>query len=208
MLSMILFGKRIFFAYARLWSKILLFISGVSLEIEDYSILIPNQSYIYIANHSSLFDIPILLSTIKGNARIIYKEELEKIPFFGWCLKMSPFISIRREDKENSLEGFKLAMKAISEEDSVIIFPEGTRSTDGQLGEFKKGAFLLAIKSNKEMIPVAIKGSANILSKGTSNLKKGNIRVSFIKNINPKENPNLSIKALMNQIRVQISEKI
>jgi 1-acyl-sn-glycerol-3-phosphate acyltransferase len=181
MIAMFIKGKQVFHLHARNWSSILLKITGVKVIINDKSGR-EGKSYIYIANHSSMFDIPVLLSSLNDNARIIYKEELEKMPIFGWCLSMSPFISVKRDDPRNALQGFREAVKSISEGDSVIIFPEGTRSLDGKLGEFKKGAFLIAEKSRKEIVPVVIHGTSLIMPKGKLKFVPGNIII----NIHPK----------------------
>ncbi|HRP02151.1 MAG TPA: lysophospholipid acyltransferase family protein [Candidatus Kapabacteria bacterium] len=207
-IGILLFGKRVFFSFSKYWSKSLLFISNIKVQENIEVTIDKNKSYIYIPNHSSLFDIPVLLSSVKGNTLIMYKEELERIPFFGWCLKLSPFISVKREDKENSLEGFKQALNAINTSDSVIIFPEGTRSTDGSLGEFKKGAFLLAMKSGKEIIPVAIKGTNTLMSKGNFNFSSGDVSISYLQAINTKNNPDITIKSLMSNIRDLIHNKL
>lgn len=199
--TMLIFEKKTFFPLSRIWAKLLLFVSGIKVKKIIHQNIDNDKSYIYIPNHSSLFDIPVLLSTIDSNTRIMYKEELERIPLFGWCLKISPFISVKREDKENSLEGFKLALNAVNSSDSVIIFPEGTRSEDGKLGEFKKGAFLLAMKSGKEIIPVVINGTNKLMQKGSFALNKIEVSISYFNIINTKENPDLNIKVLMNNIR-------
>lgn len=208
MLAIPIFGKRIFFPFAKLWSQILLIVSRIEvLEIMNEEIDI-TKSYVYIPNHSSLFDIPVLLSRMKGNTRIMYKEELEEIPIFGWCLKMSPFISVKREDKENSLEGFRQALNAINSSDSIIIFPEGTRSEDGSLGIFKKGAFLLAMKSGKEIIPVVIKGTNNLMSKGNFTLNSGKVSIEYLPIINTKNNPDITVASLLNNIRGLMLDKL
>ena len=199
MLAMKIYGKQVFHRHARDWSSLLLKITGVNLVINDNSGR-EDKSYIYIANHSSLFDIPVLLSSLKDNSRIIYKEELEKIPLFGWCLKMSPFISVKRDDPKNALQGFREAVKSISEGDSVIIFPEGTRSIDGKLGEFKKGAFLMAEKSRKEIVPVVIHGTSAIMPKGKLKFCKGNIVLNIHPKIDSSEFSKNSGKKLIDEV--------
>jgi 1-acyl-sn-glycerol-3-phosphate acyltransferase len=199
LLAMMISGKQVFHLHARNWSTILIKITGVKLTVNDNSGR-EGKSYIYIANHSSLFDIPVLLSTLKDNARIIYKEELEKIPIFGWCLKMSPFISVKRDDPKNALKGFREAVKSISEGDSVIIFPEGTRSPDGKLGEFKKGAFLMAEKSKKVIVPVVIHGTSTIMPKGKLKFGTGNVILNIHPKIDSTEFGKISGKKLIDEV--------
>lgn len=206
--TMLIINKNTFYPLSKYWAKLILGVSGIKLNVSFQDNLKDDESYIYIPNHTSLFDIPVLLASVNGNVRIMYKEELEKIPIFGWCLKISPFISVKREDKENSLEGFKQALEAVNSSDSVIIFPEGTRSEDGKLGEFKKGAFLLAIKSGKKIVPVVIKGTNKLMSKGSLKLDQGIVSIEYNKIINPKENPDINTKNLMENIRAIMSDKL
>lgn len=172
---MLFFGKKIFHRIARNWAKVLLIVSGIKVEIIDNAKLDKSESYIYTVNHSSLYDIPILLSALNDNARIMYKKELEKIPFFGWGLAASPFISVKRSDPRNAMASIDESANAIKNGDSVIIFPEGTRSETGELGEFKRGAFLLAKKSGKRTVPITLIGSWKILPKGKKIIKSGKV---------------------------------
>ncbi|MGB9701703.1 MAG: lysophospholipid acyltransferase family protein [Candidatus Kapaibacteriota bacterium] len=142
-----------------------------------------NENYVFVANHTSLFDIPILQAKIPVNFRMIYKKELEKIPFFGLVLKKSPYISIIREESKNAMESINQAIESIKTGTSVVIFPEGTRSKDGQLQEFKRGAFLLAARAGKPIIPITIIGTDKILPKGKLEFNSGEITVIFDKPI-------------------------
>ncbi|MBM2817143.1 MAG: 1-acyl-sn-glycerol-3-phosphate acyltransferase [Ignavibacteria bacterium] len=157
-------NKHLFFPFSRQWSKILLFITGVKVKVNGQEILYVNETYIFITNHSSLFDIPIILGTLTNyNVAIIYKKELEKVPFFGIGLKASPFIPVVREDPRSSLTSIENAVESINKGISVLVFPEGTRSKDGKVGEFKRGAFLLASRSGMPIVPIAINGSWKIM---------------------------------------------
>lgn len=197
-IAMFIKGKKVFYKFAKIWSKLLLRISNIKINIYNTADINNQNSYVYISNHSSLFDIPILLSILNLNTRIMYKEELEKIPIFGYCLKLSPFISVKREDKENALESFKNSIEAIKQNDSVIIFPEGTRSENGELGAFKKGAFLLALKSGKDIIPITIKDANKILPKGKIIINSTIVNVYIHNNI--KIDNNLDTNKLINQV--------
>jgi len=186
--------------------KITIKISNIKINIYNSADINNQNSYVYISNHSSLFDIPILLSILNLNTRIMYKEELEKIPIFGYCLKLSPFISVKREDKENALESFRNSIEAIKQNDSVIIFPEGTRSETGEIGVFKKGAFLLALKSGKDIIPITIRGANQILPKGKFIMNSTIVNVYIHNNI--KIDNNLDTNQLINQVYNIINGKL
>ncbi|MCX6147609.1 MAG: lysophospholipid acyltransferase family protein [Candidatus Kapabacteria bacterium] len=178
-----LFGNQTFARFARSWSKFLVLIIGIKITIEGLENLDPKSNYVFISNHTSMTDIPILLSTLKYDARIIYKKELEKFPIFGFGLKKSSFIGIVREEPRKAIESINNAVKAIKAGASVIVFPEGTRSQDGSLGEFKKGAFMLAFRSGKDIVPVTIHNAYNILPKGSSKFKSGPAKIQIGKPI-------------------------
>ena len=136
-------------------------------------------SYIYASNHSSLFDIPVMLATIDDNVRIIYKKELEKVPLFGPGLRYGPFIAIDRSDPRKSMKSIEEAVESIRSGDSVIIYPEGTRSLDGKLQEFKRGGFLLASRAGNPIVPISIIGTYNILPSGQKRFRKGTVKFIF-----------------------------
>ncbi len=143
----------------RKWAKIILFFSGVKVKIKGKELLSTDSSYIFVSNHSSLYDIPIMISALDYNLRIIYKKELQKVPIFGWGLSKTPYIPIEREDPRKAMGSLDKALEAIKEGDSVIVYPEGTRSKDGKIQAFKRGAFLLAARAGKPIVPITIIGS-------------------------------------------------
>jgi 1-acyl-sn-glycerol-3-phosphate acyltransferase len=158
-------------------------ITNIKPEIIGLENVKRNENYVFVANHSSLFDIPILQAIIPNNFRMIYKKELEKVPFFGLVLKKSPYISIIREESKNAMDSINQAIESIKNGTSVVIFPEGTRSKDGQLQEFKRGAFLLASRAGKPIIPITIIGTTKILPKGKLEFNSGEIKIIFDKEI-------------------------
>lgn len=146
----------------RQWAKSILFFSGVRLNVIGKEQLSKGQSYIFVSNHSSLYDIPIMICALDYNLRIIYKKELQKVPIFGWGLSKTPYIPIEREDPRKAMESLDEALTAIRSGDSVIVYPEGTRSRDGKIQAFKRGAFLLAARAGKPIVPITIIGSWEI----------------------------------------------
>lgn len=198
---------------ASIWGNRILNIFSVELKIKGLENLKKDTTYILVSNHSSLFDIPILFSTFTGfNFVIVYKKELEKIPIFGLALKASPFIPIVREDPRKALQAIEKTLSQMEDNDCPIVFPEGTRSKDGNLGTFKRGAFMMASRSGKPIVPISIIGSADILPKGSLKVKTNAlVKVVIKKPITyDKELDRVAEKELMatvyNQIKTNIED--
>jgi 1-acyl-sn-glycerol-3-phosphate acyltransferase len=170
-------NKLIFCAYTRNWSRKLLKIAGIKVSVSGAHFLDKSKTYIFISNHSSLFDIPILFGSLDNDSVIMYKKELEKIPIFGYSLHKSPFIAVERSDAHSAMTSIENTVKLIQGNVSVIIFPEGTRSLDGTLGEFRRGAFMVGIKSLKPIVPISIIGSNKILQRKRLRFQKGNVNL-------------------------------
>jgi 1-acyl-sn-glycerol-3-phosphate acyltransferase len=167
---------------ARLWASISLKVSGITVRLEGTE-NIGHPPYLLMANHQSALDISVLLAGLPLSFRFIAKRELFLIPFFGWAIKKAGYISIDRENPREALKAIEEAVRKISGGTTVLIFPEGTRSKDGNLLPFMKGAFSLASRAEVPILPLAIRGSyaldpsGSILSvpkhKGTVTLRLG-----------------------------------
>ncbi|MCX6140031.1 MAG: lysophospholipid acyltransferase family protein [Candidatus Kapabacteria bacterium] len=165
----------LFFAYTRSWSRFVLKISGVRVTTQGAELLAPGERFVYVANHASLFDIPVILAHVPDNVRIMYKRELEKIPIFGWCVRMSPFIAIDRDRGRDASDVLQSTVETLRCGSSVLIFPEGTRSDDGHVGMFRRGAFTLAARSGRPIVALSLIGTASILPKKTRHIRGGNV---------------------------------
>lgn len=207
---MILLRRQYFkLRHYRAWAKRLLFFAGVKVRTVGLENINRNQSYIFVANHSSYFDIPSVFVAIPNNVRIMYKKELEKIPIFGLFLKKSDFIPIEREEISSARASLNKALELIQKDISVLIFPEGTRSIDGKLQQFKRGAMVLAIRSGKPIVPVAIVGAHSILPRGKFFFRTGAITVVIGKPIEISPNAGKTeIANLSERIASFISAKI
>lgn len=175
-------GQRGRFIYwvARTWSRGVLLFSGVRAEPAFERDLDPEGQYVFMANHRSLFDIPALLATLPGQTRFLAKKSLFQIPVFGWALKMGGFVTIDRKDLSTARDSFALAVAQLDEQGvSVLVFPEGTRSTTGAMLPFKRGGFLLALKGELPIVPVGIVGSAEVQPKGSLRIRPGKVRVHY-----------------------------
>jgi 1-acyl-sn-glycerol-3-phosphate acyltransferase len=170
---------RVFFWLARRWSRGVLAICGLRLSVKGQDLLEHSTNYVYVSNHASLFDIPVVTAAVPDNIRIVYKKELEKIPIFGWNLKWGPYIAIDRGRRADALRSVEEAARKIREGDSVLLFAEGTRTEDGRLQPFKRGAFNLAVRSGVPVVPVTINGTFRIMAKGSVAIHPGPIEVIF-----------------------------
>ncbi|NTW63349.1 MAG: 1-acyl-sn-glycerol-3-phosphate acyltransferase [Chlorobiaceae bacterium] len=185
-----------FHRIAAWWGRFSAKLFGISIELigsENYS---TDQHYLVISNHAGMADIPLLLGTMKLNLRFVAKEELGKIPIFGWALKQAGYIMIRRGQNRDALKSLLSAAEALKNGHSIHIFPEGTRSETGELLPFKRGAFLVAQKGETPVLPVTIIGSHLITPKKSLRIHKGKIRIIVGKPIMPADFK--SVEELMN----------
>jgi 1-acyl-sn-glycerol-3-phosphate acyltransferase len=189
---------------ASLWATTLLKITGVRVEIRNLETLNPGQAYIFAANHRSAFDILALLSKLKFQFRWLAKDSLFRIPIFGWAMKRTGYIPINRSQAKQAYQSLLQAAQKIKEGDSVIIFPEGTRQQGDQMGPFKKGGFVLALKSRQPIVPVSILGSGRILPKKGLTLTPGTIRIILGKPIPTADYQPKEAELLMDKVREAI----
>ena len=162
----------------RFWTWAILRAGGVKLKVAGLEKLDPSRQYIFMANHQSNVDIPILVQSLaRFQLRWIAKKELLWVPFIGWAMWATKHIIVDRANPMNAVKGLRRAEQSIAAGISVVVFPEGTRSRDGQLQSFKKGGFLLAVQTNTEIVPVTIKGSRALLPSGAWRLHSGTVQV-------------------------------
>lgn len=166
-------------ALERFWAWFILWGSRVRLSARGFDHVVPGQSYVVMANHLSLYDIPVLhyLLGRRRDLRWIGKRELVEVPVFGWAFGQSRHIAIDRQHRERGIAALRRAAAASAEGVSFAIMPEGTRSTGGRLLPFKKGGFHLAIDTGLPILPVAIRGSDRLMRKGSWLILPGGIEV-------------------------------
>ncbi len=153
-------------AFPRAWGKTICWLAGVQVKIEGAGNLTPGQTYIFVGNHVSQFDIFSFQGFFPHDFRWIAKKELFRIPFFGPAMLRSGIVPIDRSHGREALKSLNKAAEQIALGTSVLIFPEGTRSADGKLKPFKTGAVMLAIKAGVPVVPIGFNGTYSILPKG------------------------------------------
>lgn len=162
-----LFDRRGHFAHhcARAWSLCILKTTGVRVSVEGLERVTPGTTYVFVSNHQSIYDTPVLFWSLPFQLRIIAKASLARFPVLGWHLRRGRhlFVDRRNPDRAGILGRWR---SLVSEGLSLIIFAEGTRSTDGHVARFKGGSFLLAIEAGLPVVPVAVIGTRAVMPKG------------------------------------------
>lgn len=159
------------------WAGSICRVSGVKVVVAGTEKLDPGKPYIFAANHQSQFDIFVLQGFLGVNFRWLAKKELFAVPVWGAAMRRAGYIPIDRSHGRQAIKSLDEAAGKISRGTSVVIFPEGTRSPDGRLHDFKAGAMVLAIKSGVPVVPVAIHGTYEILPKGSLLMKPGKVSI-------------------------------
>jgi 1-acyl-sn-glycerol-3-phosphate acyltransferase len=173
-----LFEKRGYFAHwcARTWSRLILLTTGVRVDIAGLEKLEPGRTYVFVANHQSIYDIPILFWSLPYQLRIIAKQSLGSFPFLGWHLRRTGHMLVDRRRPDRS-RIFAWASRLTADGLSLIVFPEGTRSRDGRVGTFKGGSFFLALEAGLPVVPLSVIGSRHVMLKGRLATYPGHVRL-------------------------------
>lgn len=150
---------------ALIWGRSILWVSAIKVTVKGLEKLNQTQSYIYMANHQSNFDIPVLLGKLPVQFRWLAKAELFRIPIFGHAMRGCEYISIDRSNRKMAFKSLAMAAEIIRTGTSVMIFPEGTRTSDGNLKDFKKGGFVLSVDAGVPIVPIIIYGTWSIMPK-------------------------------------------
>ena len=164
---------------ARIWARGILFASRINVTVNGLANIDPGQSYVYMANHQSNFDIPVLLAHLPVQFRWLAKAELFKIPIFGRAMRGAGYVKIDRFNQESAFESIKEAGSRMKNGVSVMIFPEGTRSRDGKIRPFKKGGFIMAVDSGVPIVPVILQGTRSIMEKSSLKINTGEVTLNI-----------------------------
>ena len=168
---------------ARIWGRGILFVSHIKVTTQGLANIDPCQSYIYMSNHQSNFDIPVLLAHLPIQFRWLAKAELFKIPIFGRAMRGAGYVKIDRFNQESAFESLSEAASKMKNGVSVMIFPEGTRTQDGSIKSFKKGGFVMAVDSQTAIVPVILRGTWKIMDKSSLKINTGEVSLHIEKPI-------------------------
>ena len=173
-----LFDRRGYVAHncARAWSWLILKTTGVRVTVEGLDRIEPGTTYVFVSNHQSIYDIPVLFASLPYQLRIIAKASLARFPVLGWHLKRGGHLFVDRKNPDRG--GILARWRAlVSEGLSLIIFAEGTRSWDGRVARFKGGSFLLAIEAGLPIVPLAVINTRAVMPKGRLRTEPADVRL-------------------------------
>jgi 1-acyl-sn-glycerol-3-phosphate acyltransferase len=191
-------------SYARFWARISLWLAGVRMVVEGRENL-PGGAVVYMPNHQSNFDILALFAGLPGQFRWLAKEELFHIPLFGLTMRRAGYIAVDRSNRKKSVESMRRAIERIAQGTSVVVFPEGTRSPDGHLKDFKAGSFTLAIQAQVPVVPIAITGTRDVMPKHSRWIRGGKVTVTILPAVATAGRAVQERNELMQQVREPIA---
>ena len=181
-------------------------LSGVRLTVRGRERLDPRQTYIFMSNHVSNLDPPLLVPALPKRTSVLVKKELFRIPALGAAMRVGKLVPVDRHNREAAIQSVRDAAAVIAGGLDMTIFPEGTRSRDGRLLPFKKGPFYLALESQCPIVPVTIRGTHEILPKGRFFLRSGTAEIVFHEPLWPKDFPDR--ESLMEATRVAVESAL
>lgn len=186
------------------WAGFLLKLAGARVRVHGQE-HIPNEPVVYVANHQGNFDIPIMITATRHPKAFISKIEVKKIPMIASWMELMGCIFIDRSDRRQSVKAIRAGVETIQSGQSIIIFPEGTRSQGGPMKEFKAGSLTLATSSGAKIVPVAIDGSYRLLEM-KKRIKPGIVDVTFLPAIDPADVSNKELTAKVEAMIRQVVE--
>lgn len=188
--------------------RIFVLATGARVELRGLENADPSQTYLFIANHQSNLDPAILFGWLRHNLGGIAKRELEKIPFFKQGFSVAHIVPIDRKNRESAIESTRRGAAKLRAGHSLMAFPEGTRSADGQLKDFKKGVFYMAIEAGTPIIPIAISDTRHVMPKVGQVVIPGRVTVTILPPVSTTGYTVGNIQELIEKVKAEIAHHV
>jgi len=190
-----------------IWGRLFYLLFFIPLKVDGKENIKKGQSYVIAPNHQSYWDAFLIYGYIGIKFKWMMKKELGKIPFVGWACYMAGCIFIDRSSRNSAIESIRKAESKLKDGMSVVIFPEGTRSYDGQMGKFKRGAFLISEELGLPILPVTIDGNYDVMSRKAWNVTWHPVHMTIHEPVWPKSTKDMT-EAEVKEIMNETSEKV
>jgi 1-acyl-sn-glycerol-3-phosphate acyltransferase len=182
-------------------------ILGIQVEVSGLERVEPDKPYVFMPNHASFLDGPLVMGLIPGSARVILKKSVLRIPIVGSAMRFVGFVPVDRKGTEGGKMSIARAVRLMKERRySFLVFPEGTRTLDGRLGPFHRGGFFLALESGAPIVPVTISGTRELMPKKQWYARRGAVKAVFHEPVSVAGYSADEMKALMEKVRASIRE--
>lgn len=193
---------------AKIWSMLTCYLAFCPVKVVGREHLVKGQSYIFASNHQGSFDIFVVYGFLNRNFRWIMKHELRRMPFVGKACQMAGHIFVDRTHVKSIRETMESAQKQLTNGMSIVIFPEGSRTLDGKIGRFKKGAFQIAVDLKLPVVPLTIDGAYDVMPRNSNILRPRKIVLTIHPPIEPKGNKGDALQSLLEDCHKSISSAL
>jgi len=198
-----------FIAYGRWMMRIGRDVLGIAVEADGVDRLDRRTPYVFMSNHLSFLDGPLLMTVLDRPARVIVKRFVFRIPVLGWGMRLVGYVPLDREGVGGGKQRIARAVSLIKEKRySFLVFPEGTRSFDGQLQPFRRGGFFLALATGAPIVPISIKGSYELMPRRKWLIRKGDVRITFHEPIAVTNYTPATMTGLMEKVRTAMTSAL
>jgi 1-acyl-sn-glycerol-3-phosphate acyltransferase len=195
----------ILYRFGRAGVRAALFLSGTRVIVEGLERLADPRNTVVMSNHVSHLDPPVLFQVLGVDFKAVAKKEVFAAPFFGSVLRMAGFVEVDRADREQARRAMDRTAQSLRDGACFLVFPEGTRSRTGQLGEFKKGAFVAAIEARSRILPVTVEGTREMMPRGSLAIRPGVVRVRVLDPVSTEGYSYADRDRLASEVRARIA---
>jgi len=179
-LAHLLRSPAVLYKLGRFGIGIALILSGTRVVVEGRENLGDTRNTVVMPNHASHLDAPVLFQALGIDFKAVAKKEIFGIPFLGHVLRVAGFIEVDRADRTQSRAALDRAAESLRRGNCFMIFPEGTRTRTGELGPFKRGAFVAAIEAGSRIVPAALQGVGELMPRGRFRIRPGTVRLRLL----------------------------
>lgn len=195
-------------AIARRWARWVLAASGVKVTVTGLENLTPGATYVFCSDHHSLIDTPLVFGYLPWEFRVLAKKSLWMIPFLGWHLGRAGHLPVAKDNIRASIRNLTGAARRVATGVSIVVFPEGGRSPDGNLGEFRPGGAYIAIKAGAPVVPMCIRGTRAVLAIGSIIVRPGLVELRIGSPISTTGMNHRDVDRLLAELRARILDLI